>query len=397
MSVKNFKILTLGTSGAGKTVFLASMFKQLFSQGNAQFNLRAENSAQRKKLNAIYTQLINEESWPEGTRGYSEWTFTCRVQTEDLNNYDACQFTYFDYAGGRLTDEELEPEFYEMIDQADAILCLLDGYKIYKWLHGKESLKNKLSKWLSGKESPEVTNFLEKDLPAILHCTQLSQAPIQFVISKWDILEDQYKLETIRDRLLSIPKFKRVVQERSEAGSIVRLIPVSAVGSKFARLDSSGKMKRIPGRIPEPKQVEVPLACVLPDRLNQLYKANEEQQKLGESSISLTSVAGGIFNFIGERLDVINDTLSYEKSEDITDDILVGVGILSKRFGRFLQKEAKEQREKLETSLKQVKDEQSALTHAIESFLNIQQELLEMYPESELALSSLATTSTESS
>lgn len=397
MSTTNFKILTLGTSGAGKTVFLASMFKRLFSQEYARFNLKIENSAQRKQLNAIYTQLVNEESWPEGTRGYSEWTFTCRVQTEDLNSYNACQFTYFDYAGGRLTDEELEPEFVDMINQSDAILCLLDGHKIYKWLRGKDSLKIKLSKWLNGKESPEITSFLEKDLPKILDCTQLSQAPIQFVISKWDILEDQFKLETIRDHLLSIPKFKRVVQERSEAGSIVRLIPVSAVGSKFARLDSSGKMKRIPGEIPEPKQVEVPLACVLPDRLKQLYKDNEEQQKLEESSIGLTSVAGGIFNFIGERLDVISDTLSHEETEDITDDILVGVGILSKRFGRFLQKEAKEKRENLETSLKQVRDEQSALIHAIESFQNIQQELLEMYPESELALSSLATTSTESS
>lgn len=35
--MENYKILTLGTSGAGKTVFLASMFKALSTQGEEGF------------------------------------------------------------------------------------------------------------------------------------------------------------------------------------------------------------------------------------------------------------------------------------------------------------------------------------------------------------------------
>ena len=351
-------------------------------------------------MNEIYTQLVNGEDWPSGTRGYSEWVFTCRVQTKDLNNYNVCQFTYFDYAGGRLADEEFEPEFYGLIDQADAILCLLDGHKIYKWLSGKDSLQHKIYKWLSGKDSSEVAEFLEKELPTILTCSQLSKVPIQFVISKWDILEDQFKLETIRDRLLSIPMFRQVVQERSEAGSIVRLIPVSAVGSGFAQLDNNGKMKRIPGGIPKPEQVEVPIACVLPDQLTfQQKKANEEQQNLAESGVSLTGAAGEIFNIVGQGLDGVSwviDNFGSHTTSPITEILLEKAADLSKKLGYSLQKRAEERREQLENSLQQVKDEQSALTHAIKSFSNIQQELLEKYPESELGPASLTTHSNES-
>lgn len=59
----------------------------------------------------------------------SEWTFTCRVQTENLSIYDACKFTYLDYAGGRLTDEmeeieDSESDFESKLKQADALTLL---------------------------------------------------------------------------------------------------------------------------------------------------------------------------------------------------------------------------------------------------------------------------------
>ena len=397
MGTANFNILTLGTSGAGKTVFLASMFKQLFSQEEAQFNLKVENLAQRKQLNAAYNQLISNE-WPKGTRGYSEWTFTCRVQTKDLNNYTACQFTYFDYAGGRLNDEAFESEFLEMIGRADAILCLLDGHKIYNWLNDKESFKHTMPKWLGGKESSEVAEFLQKELPIILNCVQLTQVPIQFVISKWDILDGQFELELVRDRLLSIPQFKQVVQERSEGGSVVRLIPVSAVGSGFARLEH-GEMKRIPGAIPAPKWVEAPIACVLPDQLSfRLNQVKQEEQMLGKPSTGIAGIAGGVFNILGGGLDGLGWLIGNfvnDSSADAAETLLGGIAGLSKRLGCFLQQGAEGRREELEASLKQVKDEQSALDYAIKSFLNIQKELLETYPQSEIAVPSLAAASIE--
>lgn len=62
--MKTYKIITLGASGSGKTVFLASMFKALSIQGDYTFFLEVEDPAKRKRLNAIYTQVITGDSWP---------------------------------------------------------------------------------------------------------------------------------------------------------------------------------------------------------------------------------------------------------------------------------------------------------------------------------------------
>ena len=56
--MKTYRILTLGASGSGKTVFLASMFKQLSIQGEAGFFLGANNHQEQKILNSVYTVQI---------------------------------------------------------------------------------------------------------------------------------------------------------------------------------------------------------------------------------------------------------------------------------------------------------------------------------------------------
>jgi GTPase SAR1 family protein len=40
--MNNYKVVILGASGSGKTVFLASMFHELSTQGNRGFFLKAE-------------------------------------------------------------------------------------------------------------------------------------------------------------------------------------------------------------------------------------------------------------------------------------------------------------------------------------------------------------------
>ena len=85
-------------------------------------------------MNNIYRQIAVDEKWPKGTTysEVSEWTFTCRVQTKDLSIYSACEFTYLDYAGGRLTDEREEEdcEFENKRKNAEALLGLLDGQRL---------------------------------------------------------------------------------------------------------------------------------------------------------------------------------------------------------------------------------------------------------------------------
>ncbi|MCJ8281880.1 MAG: GUN4 domain-containing protein, partial [Rivularia sp. ALOHA_DT_140] len=265
MNIKNFKVVTLGASGSGKTIFLASLFKKLSIQEDCTFKLVVRDTKQRKLLNSIYTQIICEDTWPPGTKNISEWTFDCCVQTEELEDYTACQFTYFDYAGGRLIDGE-DQKFEKVVEQADAILGLLDGRKIHAWLEDGNQIL--------------VNEFLDKDLPSILKRIQTSKVPVHFVISKWDLLDrDGYSLSEVKERLLDISEFAELLEARSRLGSPVRLIPISAVGLDFASLQPDGSMKKNPGVKPMPFLVESPLACVLPDKLQQLIKESEAKQE----------------------------------------------------------------------------------------------------------------------
>lgn len=234
--MNDYSVIMLDPSGSGKTVFLSSLYKKLSTQSELGFFLQVDTAEKRKRLNNIYTQVAADEKWPAGTRysEVSEWTFTCRVQdTSDLSIYDACSFTYLDYAGGRITDEKDDEkdgssDFSDRFKTADALLGLLDGQKLCALMR-----KEKLGKV-----------WAVNDLRNMIDVMQGSRKPVHFVISKWDVVEQSYTLEQIRDQLLEIDEFKNLVKLRNQAGSPVRLIPVSAVGKGFAIAQDDGSMKK---------------------------------------------------------------------------------------------------------------------------------------------------------
>lgn len=383
--MKNFKIVTLGASGAGKTVFLASMYKQLSIQKDDAFKLEVENPQQRQLLNSTYMNLLTGDSWPPGTKNISEWTFNCNVQTEGLENYTACKFTYYDYAGGRLTDVEEDPEFEKVVQQADTILGLLDGQKIYAWL--------------TGSNDPKVNTFLNVDLPSILKRMQSCTVPVHFVISKWDILDNQkFRLEQVYTKLCTIPEFTQLIVTRNHLGSPVRLIPVSSVGLEFATLQPDGSMKKTPGAIPTPFLVEVPIACVLPDRLKQLIneaqakkkQLEEQNQKASEGNNIFVDVLVGSLDLLGHGLNGFDLLLEFADGGDVqevryltwfasqtSNFIKNGILGISEKMGQASRK-------KREESLNAVKDEESALRHAMSVFRDFEKELTEHFPQSQL-------------
>ena len=381
--MKNYKILTLGASGSGKTVFLASMFKALSIQGEHSFYLEVEDRAKRKLLNAIYLQIITGDNWPQGTKysEVSEWTYTCRVKTPPAGDYAACQFTYFDYAGGRVTDmNEEDAQFEDLVKQADTILGLLDGRKILAWMNGGNDLV--------------IASFLE-DLASILRRMHGCNVPIHFVISKWDLLENKFSLKQVRDRLLTIPEFEQVVQSRKSVDSPVRIIPVSSVGAGFATLEPDGSMKKTPGAVPCPFQVEVPVACVLPDalkaKLSEKAKEREQIEKTdrGPENISL-SLIEIISQFIVDRaLDLALDQLFSGLPENFQFPKLILNNLdnfifFEHRINNL--KRLEKLRVERDASLKLVKDEETSLNHAIYSFLYIEEKLEGDFPESNLSL-----------
>ena len=380
--VKTYKIVTLGASGAGKTVFLSSMFKALSIQGTYTFFLEVEDRTKEKFLKTIYTNIVTGDSWPEGTRysEVSEWTFACRVQAPTtLEAYTACKFTYFDYAGGRLTDSnEEDPEFDRIVKEATTVLGLLDGSKIYQLMKEAENLA--------------VDTFLKKDLPSIIYRMRKSTVPIHFVISKWDLIEDEFSLEQVRERLLEIPDFQELIRMRNAANSPVRLIPVSSIGSGFATPQLDGGMRKIraEGTDPNPFQIEVPLACVLPDglkdQINDFRKKEERNNKPDKDPILLrvisivkpiVAVLRGLANLIPSEEAVVGKTVL------ITLSHFISYGI--ERHEQSLKERAEQLRKKREESLKLVKDEKSSLEHAVYNFVLIENKLMRDFPKSDLS------------
>ena len=383
--MNNYSIIMLGSSGSGKTVFLSSLYKRLSTQSELGFFLQVDTAEKRKRLNNIYTQVAADEKWPAGTRysEVSEWTFTCRVQNpSDLSIYDACSFTYLDYAGGRITEEADEEdessEFNDKFKTASALLGLLDGQKLCSLMKNE-----KIGKVWAIKDLSNMIQEMQK--------MEGLKKPVHFVISKWDIVEQSYSLEQIRDRLLEIDEFKNLIKLRNQAKSTVRLIPVSAVGKGFAIAQSDGGMKKT-GELPKPFQVEVPLACILPDMIKQqieeiIKKRESEQAKNIEYKPDI-----GFFDWLGQLfaggLKTVQDLLprKYRFADDVLKTLIDWAETPAIQKVAFAARRTEELRREQAESLIKVANEESALAHSVNCFVSIQNQLSYRFPASELTI-----------
>ena len=414
--MKNYNIITLGPSGAGKTVFLASLFKALSIQGEHGFFLEVEDSTKQSLLNKTYTELVSGETWPRGTRGeITEWAFTCCVKTKDLSKHPACKFTYLDYAGGLLTNLDMDKDdgsgfdFQKAVEKADAVLAILDGLQVLRFMEDNSMSDKGVSIWM------------QRDMPSVLQLVDdcRRDTPVHFIISKWDLVESKFSLFEVRNRLTEkVPEFKNVVRNRIGAGCPVRLIPVSSVGMGFANLQPEGQMRKISGAVPHPFQVEVPLACVLTDGLKaQIGKLKEEKEKIlqrptevkpkyglfGKVDQFLSNTVLSASTIIIRQFILANLPSKYKINNAVLQKLIdlteTGVQKVEGKVQRTQESVAKKQydadqeterlRQLQEESLKVVKDEESALNHAVDSFIYIQQKLISNFPASDLGGSGL--------
>lgn len=375
----------LGSSGSGKTVFLSSLYKRLSTQSELGFFLQVDTAEKRKRLNNIYTQVAADEKWPAGTRysEVSEWTFTCRVQNpNDLSIYDACSFTYLDYAGGRITEEADEEdessEFNDKFKTADALLGLLDGQKLCSLMKNE-----KIGKVWAIKDLSNMIQEMQK--------MEGLKKPVHFVISKWDIVEQSYSLGQIRDRLLEIDEFKNLIKLRNQAKSTVRLIPVSAVGKGFAIAQSDGGMKKT-GELPKPFQVEVPLACILPDMIKQQIEEILKKREADQAKNIEVKPDIDFFDWLGQLfaggLKTVQDLLprKYRFADDVLKTLIDWAETPAIQKVAFAARRTEELRKEQAESLIKVANEESALAHSVNCFVSIQNQLSYRVPASELTI-----------
>ena len=217
--------------------------------------------------------------------------------------------------------------------------------------------------------------------------------PVHFVISKWDIVEQSYSLEQVRDRLLEIDEFKNLIKLRndSKSKSKVRLIPVSAVGRGFAIAQSNGSMKKT-GELPKPFQVEVPLACVLPDMIKQQIDEILNKHKAVQAKNIEVEPDINIFDWLGQLfaggLKTVQDFLprKYQFADDVLKTLIDWAETPVIQKVAFAARRTEELRREQAESLIKVANEESALAHAVNSFVSIDNQLSYRFPASELTI-----------
>ncbi len=293
--VDTLDVHALGPSGSGKTVFLASLYSLLrIRRADFAFYLRTELSASLD-LNAVYNRVTSpEETWPEASQSVHEWTFTVTVPSES-GDLEPLQIRYLDYPGGILTNphasnDERIGRLLGRLREANGLLVLLDGMAMRDLVHGR----------------PSGQRYLDVELSSSLEIAQQSRCPIHFVVTKWDLLDGTVALGQVRDRLLSDDNFGDLVQAKSrDVGSTIRLIPVSSVGSGFARLLSDGRMEKT-GAKARPFNVQTPLVAVLPDFMQYAYEglalqeAALDQQPQATSKVDALIGAPGASEKVGD-------------------------------------------------------------------------------------------------
>ncbi|MFM5892710.1 MAG: TRAFAC clade GTPase domain-containing protein [Dolichospermum sp.] len=393
-----YNVVILGPSGSGKTVFLGSMYHKLSTQGESGFFL-AVDDAQRKILNQIYTEVATEETWTKPTQvaNISNWKFTCKIQTPK-GTYSACQFQYTDYAGEMLTDHKDDTtyieKFNETIRNADVLLGLIDGSRLLSYMKGEASGK----KWVFS------------DLANVLSLIQDTDKSIHFVISKWDLIEDKYTLEDARNRLLEIEQFRNIIKTRSDNNymnnenngnddkGVIRLIPVSSVGKGFAEHQTDGSMKKT-GKLPKPYNIELPIACILPDKLKEeLKKIINEQNKKSQERIQDVkpnlSLWDKLKKYFGTAAKTILEKVApklppqFQFSKEILTDIIdfidqeLQASVIDKEIA------ARERTEQLKAKQKEalvkIESEKTALEYSIRCFLLLVNKLEYEHPYSKL-------------
>jgi hypothetical protein len=288
-SVPTIPVTVVGPERSGKTVYLASLYRQLAIQAELGFFVQLPDE-QSKILNQFWQQLVGPQFWPDPTQTGElwQWNLTCSIQTQSGAVFSPFGISYLDFAGEHVTGTTDSPDqserVFQRIRDSEFVLVLLDGVKMLNFFNGDFTLVDELMTVLGvvGHKTPVV----------------------HLVLTKWDVLVTAgYTLGEASERLMSHPLFRQFVKRRAQqkaAGGVLRLIPVSSVGMGFAALAPDGvSMVKNRGIYPEPVNVEIPLMAVLVDlfdrALSQLAQARAaEAGKAGQQKADWLKWLGGL-------------------------------------------------------------------------------------------------------
>jgi hypothetical protein len=288
--VPEFNILALGPPGSGKTVYLAMLHRVIstrFLGDGVSFTI--DDNGDRSWLQDVYRTMIDpmrpEFSYATRVADIREISLRCQIAWPARRgklgrrirgqHHTAFMVNYTDYAGERLTRANrfavpgMADLFQQRLGQAHAMLGIIDGEQLLRYVNNPDE---------------HQLYFLDNVWPIVENMRGCS-VPCHFVITKWDLLSaytsDQVEallMSNSNDTGFGLLKAERSaeIREAGEAGRM-RVIPVSSVG-EFAELTPQG-MRKVPGRMPMPENVEVPLIAALVDVCDMARNILLEQQQ----------------------------------------------------------------------------------------------------------------------
>jgi hypothetical protein len=267
-----FKVVALGNSGSGKTVLLASLFYQFRARPGRPYYFDTD-PATRVWLGSLLSTVVDPtEPWPSATTrsGTRTYTFDCVTQVAEAPT-TAFSIEYVDYAGEIFEllgegDTALD-DLVQKVATADALIGVLDGRRVLQFLRGEA----------------QGRAYVIAKIAVMVQLMAKARCAIYFVISKWDLVhgfgepagaDDRTRLDAVVSALMTVEHLSDLVRSRTT----VRLIPVSAVGSGFARLDESTGLvtKRSDGNF-APYNVDIPIAAIVPDLFTRIRESMDSQ------------------------------------------------------------------------------------------------------------------------
>ncbi|MBW7968879.1 hypothetical protein [Bradyrhizobium sp. BR 10289] len=388
-----FQVFVLGTRGAGKTVFLSSLYNLLSVQdARNKFHLECDVES-RIQLMDTYQCIANpHRGWPDGTSKTVEYVFSCIHRKAGSKPLELFKFRYFDFPGGYITSSTKPEEVKFILNQAKAahsVLVLLDGLKIKNLLDNVPFVP-------AGRDDTSLWQDLDMMKDILQQC---EGKPIHFAVTKADLLsKSKHSLSKIRELLMSHRGFRSFVSFQSIGGA-VHLLPVSAVGAHFASIDPKTKqMIKNPNAHVSPFNVDLSLTFTIVDFLNQVAtdllkdlsdhsSANDVKSWIYTKATSFLEYSGFAASplvMLGEHLFGLAAIANPITSVIVSGASQLGAGAALRAGGARLQAILSDLRAEIETSGQALKGKQTIIHEIIRIQIARAEQFTKDYPDSEI-------------
>ena len=212
--MNTLEIQMLGPSGAGKTVFMSSLYSRLrLRRPENTFYLRTDIETSLG-LNAIYNKVVVPTgAWPVGTQVSRNWDFGVAVPTA-TDDLEPLRVRYTDYAGGILTESVMAAK----VENGQVLQKLPERAR-------PPGAARRHRRGEAGRGEAAGFAYFARDLATSFEIAQQSNCPVHFVVTKWDLLEPEFSLGAVRNALFGNDDFAALATAKaSTSRAPIRLI-----------------------------------------------------------------------------------------------------------------------------------------------------------------------------